>query len=71
MSEKNIYEKYAPYLALGLEIAVGIGLPILLGYLLDDYLATSPWLTLAGCIIGLVNVFALIVRMNKKLNKEE
>lgn len=71
MSQKSIYEKYAPYLALGLEIAVGIALPIGVGYLVDGWLETFPWLTLAGCVIGIVNVFALIIRMNKELNKEE
>ncbi len=52
MSEKDGIAKYAPYFSLGLEIAVGIMLPILLGYWIDDYAGTSPWLLLAGCIIG-------------------
>ena len=70
MSEKSTISKYAPYLSLGLEIAVGIALPILAGYWLDDYFEISPWLLLAGCIIGVVNVFVIIFQLSKKLNDE-
>jgi len=70
LSNKNIIEKYAPYLSLGLEIAVGIAAPILLGFLLDNVLATNPWLTLVGCVIGIINVFLLILRLSKKMNEE-
>lgn len=70
MSKKDGISKYAPYFSLGLEIAVGIMLPILLGYWLDDYAGTSPWLLLAGCIIGVINVFVVIFKLNKKLDDD-
>ena len=70
MSEKNTISKYAPYLSLGLEIAVGIALPILAGFWLDEYFETSPWLLLAGCIIGVVNVFVIIFQLSKKLSDD-
>ncbi len=71
MSVRDTFKKYAAYLSLGVEIAVGIALPILLGYGLDIWLETYPWLTLAGCVIGMVNVLVLIIRMNKELNKDK
>ena len=70
MSKKEGLSQYAPYFSLGLEIAVGITLPILIGYWLDDYLQTSPWLLLAGCLIGVINVFVIIFKLSDKLNKE-
>lgn len=70
MSDKSFMSKYAPYLSLGLEIAVGISLPILIGYWLDEYFETSPWLLLAGCIIGIVNVFVVIFHLSKQLNED-
>ncbi len=70
MSERESLAKYAPYLSLGLEIAVGIALPILAGYWLDEYFGTNPWILLTGCVVGMVNVFVIIFRLNSKLNNE-
>ena len=70
MSREDGLSKYMPYLSLGLEIAVGIALPVLIGYWLDEYFGLSPWLLLAGCIMGLINVFVIIFRLNKRLNDE-
>lgn len=71
MSLQNFLKKYASYLSLGTEIAVGIALPILLGYWLDSQFKTLPWLTVAGAVVGLVNVFALITRMGTGQSDKE
>jgi len=68
--DKNLISKYAEYLSLGLEIAVGITAPILIGYWLDGYFDTGPWLLLTGCIVGMVNIFIIIFRLSKKLNEK-
>ena len=68
--DKNPISKYAEYLSLGLEIAVGMTLPILAGYWLDGHFNTSPWLLLTGCIVGMVNIFIVIFRLSKKLNEK-
>lgn len=70
MSKDDGFSKYAPYFSLGLEIAVGVMLPILLGYWLDGRFGISPWLILIGCLIGVVNVFVIIFRLSKKLNSD-
>ena len=70
MSKDDSISKYASYLSLGLEIAVGIALPILIGYWLDDYFGTSPWLLLVGCLMGVVSVFVIIFRLNDRFDKE-
>lgn len=70
MSNDDGFSKYAPYFSLGLEIAVGIMLPILAGYWLDEYWGLSPWLLLTGCLLGIVNVFVIIFRLNEKLNRD-
>lgn len=61
---------YVEYLFLGTEIAASIAVPILLGYWLDYYFQMSPWLLLIGCVVGLVNFFILIFRMNDRLTKK-
>lgn len=61
---------YIEYLSLGGEIAAGIAIPIFIGYWLDSYFDTSPWLLLIGCVVGIVNIFILIFQLSDRLNKE-
>lgn len=69
MSDKNPVSKYGEYLSLGAEIAVGLAAPILIGYWLDTYFDTSPWILLAGCVIGIINIFLIIFQLAKRLEK--
>ncbi|MDZ7773429.1 MAG: AtpZ/AtpI family protein [Balneolaceae bacterium] len=64
---RSAYSRYAPYLSLGAEIAVGVTAPVLLGYWLDQKLDTSPWLMLLGILAGMANIFLLIYRLYKDL----
>lgn len=68
--EKGFLSEYAEYLSLGTEIAVGITLPILIGYGLDLYFDTSPWLLLVGAVAGIVNIFIIIFQLNKRLGEK-
>lgn len=61
---------YIEYVSLGGEIAAALLIPVLLGYWLDGYFGLSPWLLLAGCIVGIINIFILIFRLSDRLNKE-
>lgn len=70
MSEKNPVFKYAEYLSLGAEIAVGLAAPILIGYWLDLYFNSSPWILLAGCLMGIVNIFIIIFQVAKRLDNK-
>lgn len=69
MSEREKPTDYIEFLSLGGEIAAGIVIPILIGYWLDNYFETSPWLLLIGCVVGIVNIFILIFQLNDRLNK--
>lgn len=68
MKERKKPTDYIEFLSLGGEIAAGILLPIFIGYWLDSWLETSPWLLLVGCIVGIVNIFILIFQLNERLN---
>ncbi|TYP95010.1 ATP synthase protein I [Fodinibius salinus] len=70
MNDQKSSTDYLKYLSLGLEIAVGLTLPIFVGYFLDLYFESSPWLLLVGCMVGIVNIFLLIFRINNRLNSE-
>ena len=70
MSDRKKPTDYIEYLSLGGEIAAGIFIPILIGYWLDEYFESSPWLLLLGCAVGIVNIFILIFQLNDRLNKD-
>ncbi|HBX66953.1 MAG: hypothetical protein CL670_12025 [Balneola sp.] len=64
-------DKYAEYVGLGAEIAVSMALPIVAGYFLDEYFQLSPWLTLTGVLVGMLNFGLMIARIAKKLNQDD
>lgn len=53
----NFYLKIGKYTAAGLEFPSTILGGLLLGYFLDGYFKTSPWLTLILTILALVGGF--------------
>ena len=63
MARIGLDSNVAKYLSIGAEIAASLGVPILAGHLLDDYFGTSPWLILAGCVVGIALFTALAVRL--------
>lgn len=55
-----------PYLTLGLELGFTMIIWALIGYLLDQWLDTLPWLTLAGIFVGMISLFVQLARAAKK-----
>jgi F0F1-type ATP synthase assembly protein I len=53
----EILRRAAPYMTLGTMFAASIGIGIGAGYWIDGKLGTSPWLTLAGALLGLATGF--------------
>ncbi|MEL7834892.1 AtpZ/AtpI family protein [Fodinibius sp. Rm-B-1B1-1] len=70
MGNKKKPTDYVEYISLGGEIAAALAVPIFLGYWLDTYFDTSPWLILVGCLVGIVNIFILIFQLSERLNKK-
>jgi F0F1-type ATP synthase assembly protein I len=60
------YRKQAALLGLGAEIAVAFSAPILIGYWLDNYFNTAPWLLIAGVFVGLLLMFSIFWRLIKQ-----
>ena len=50
------------YIGLGLEIAIPMVLFLLLGFKLDGWLETGPWLTLLGAFVGMSVTFYNLYR---------
>ena len=54
------------YIGLGLEIAIPVVLFLLLGFKLDAWLETRPWLMLLGAFVGMsVTFYNLYRRISK------
>ena len=51
------YQKATPYLAASTSLVAAVGVFTGLGVWLDGKFGTSPWLTLAGAIIGMTGGF--------------
>lgn len=68
MGKREKTTDYMEYVSLGGEIAAALFIPILIGYWLDEYFESSPWILLVGCGVGVVNIFILIFQLNKRLN---
>jgi len=42
---------------------------ILIGYLLDRWLGTGPWLTITGIVLGLTGAVIGLIRVMNRLNR--
>ena len=58
-----------PYLMLGWQIALSFFVYAAIGYFLDHWLNTTPWLLITGVVMGLIAVFARIYRVSIETNK--
>jgi F0F1-type ATP synthase assembly protein I len=56
------YGKIAKYLAVGLEIPSTIIGAIVLGYLADSRLGTSPWLTVGLSVLGFIGAVVRLIK---------
>lgn len=65
-SFSNAFRDAGPYLTLGLELGLTMIAWSVIGYLLDRWLETTPWLTLAGVLVGMVSLFIQLARAAKR-----
>lgn len=58
-----------PYLGLGVQLAGTMIVWVLVGWLLDRWLETTPWLTVAGGGVGMVAFFFQMMRLLAKMKQ--
>ncbi len=58
------FAKFAKYLAFGLELPSTIAGSIIVGYFIDLWLGTKPWVTIAATVLGFVGA---VVRLTQYL----
>ncbi len=70
MIKNNDPSKLALALSVGTVLVSNIVGGIVVGYLLDRWLNTTPWLLLAGIVLGSVGGFAAMYRIVSRLNEK-
>lgn len=65
------YREFAPYLALGFQLAAAVVLFFLLGAWLDEKLGVSPLLKLLGLLVGMIGGFVKFFRTVAQLEKRK
>jgi ATP synthase protein I len=70
-NQKKLYKRAFRYSAIGLEMGLSVAISLVIGYFLDRYFGTQPWLTLIFLIIGVVAGFRSLYRLMKDIEKRE
>jgi ATP synthase protein I len=72
---KAFFRELGKYSALGLEMAISVVIGMGIGYYLDRWLGTGPWLTIVwiglGFAAGVRSLYRAAVRSGKDLEREE
>jgi ATP synthase protein I len=70
MSENSDQGKLALAFSIGTVVVSNIVGGVIVGLLLDRWLKTSPWLLLAGIVLGSIAALAALYRIVSRLNEE-
>ena len=68
---KRLYKRGMRYSAVGLEMRFSVAIGVAIGYYLDRYFHSGPWLTLIFLILGVVAGFRSLFSLMKDLDKDE
>lgn len=67
-------QSVAPYLTLGIQLAITVVVFFFIGKFADDYFGTKPWLMVVsifvGSIGGLIKFFRTVIDLSKKEENE-
>jgi ATP synthase protein I len=69
--DKRFYSQFARYSALGLEMGLSVAIGLAIGYYLDRYFQTKPWLTVIFLILGVAAAFRSLASLAKEIDKGE
>jgi len=68
--KRNFYKQFARVSAIGLEMGLSVAIGLAIGYLLDRFFHTKPWLTIIFLILGIVAAFRSLLSLAKEIDKE-
>ena len=72
---RELFRELGRYSALGLEMAISVIIGLAIGYYLDKWLGTSPWMTVVwlglGFAAGVRSLYRAALRSGRDQEKEE
>ncbi|NPA25956.1 MAG: AtpZ/AtpI family protein [Deltaproteobacteria bacterium] len=68
---KKVFDQVSRYASVGLELGFSVAIGIVSGYYLDQWLGTSPWLTIFLLLCGVAAGFKRIYLVLKSLEREQ
>jgi ATP synthase protein I len=69
-SKKDVVKSMLSYSSLGLEMGLCVAIGLVIGYFLDKYFQTYPYLSIVFMILGIVAAMKAIYTLAKKMEKE-
>lgn len=70
----EIMQSAAPYMTLGLQMAMGVTVFLFIGKYADEYFDTKPWLMITGIVFGfvggMIKFFRSVIELGKKEDDE-
>ena len=70
-NKKDVIRSLISYSSLGLEMGLSVAIGIGMGYFLDRYFKTYPYMTIIFMIFGIIAAFKTIFVLLKKIGKED
>jgi len=70
-NKKDVVRSLISFSSLGLEMGLSVAIGIGMGYFLDSYFKTSPYLTIIFMLFGIIAAFKTIYMLLKKVKKED
>jgi ATP synthase protein I len=69
--KKKQYRQVWRYSSIGLEMGFSVAIGAAIGYFLDRYFNTAPWLMITFLILGIVAGFRSLFSLMKDIDKDE
>jgi len=69
--KKKLYKKVVRYSTIGLEMGFSVAIGVAIGYFLDRFFKTGPWLTLIFLILGVIAGFRSLFSLMKSVDKDK
>jgi len=70
-NKRKLYRQVMRYSAIGLEMGFSVAIGVVIGYYLDRFFDTGPWLTLIFLILGAVAGFRSLFSLMKEIAKNQ
>ncbi len=70
-NKEKIFRQIASYSTLGLEMGLSVAVGAIIGYYLDKWLHTEPWLLILFLIFGAISGFRSLYRALKRFERED